>query len=332
MASRSSRFVADLSGATLTGVLDAYSAFVRKTHVNYTNSSVINAIRRFEADCLDSPLLPIDVSDIFWTEFREYLFTTPNYRGNTIKPSSFATYRSMICAALAYGSKHGARIDDTYRSCEIDNYKKTKIALSTSQIAHIFYYDIDANKERIKHIADEMGVHRFSFASLKRVRDHFVFSCQIGQRYSDSSAIAEDNLDASRTVLSVTQQKTGAKAVVNIPKYCIDKKIAYDILERYHYTAPAIGMDINNYNKLLHVLVRSIGGEFDKVVSTTNKVNGALMREDMPMWRYISSHTARRTLITHLLRRGVDLMHIQRVSGHKELKHLQRYVILDDDE
>lgn len=45
----------------------------------------------------------------------------------------------------------------------------------------------------------------------------------------------------------------------------------------------------------------------------------------------ISTHSTRRSFITKLHRNGVDLYTIKKITGHKDLKSLERYVDLDSD-
>lgn len=45
----------------------------------------------------------------------------------------------------------------------------------------------------------------------------------------------------------------------------------------------------------------------------------------------ISTHSTRRSFITALYLRGVDLVTLQKITGHKDLKSLQRYVEISPD-
>lgn len=47
--------------------------------------------------------------------------------------------------------------------------------------------------------------------------------------------------------------------------------------------------------------------------------------------RGISTHSTRRSFITHLHEQGVDIKVIQEITGHKDLKSLQRYVEVSPD-
>jgi integrase/recombinase XerD len=45
----------------------------------------------------------------------------------------------------------------------------------------------------------------------------------------------------------------------------------------------------------------------------------------------VSTHSGRRSLITHLARSGTDIRTIQEITGHRSLANLQRYIETDPD-
>jgi integrase len=44
-----------------------------------------------------------------------------------------------------------------------------------------------------------------------------------------------------------------------------------------------------------------------------------------PRYQFISSHTARRTIVTLMMDKGVPINHIQKITGHKDIQTLMRY-------
>ena len=127
----------------------------------------------------------------------------------------------------------------------------------------------------------------------------------------------------SRNTFTITQQKTGNVAVVNIDKFAIDAKTTYRILERYGYQAPYTGEN-NRYNSRLHILMRDIG--FTEPVREEERINGKLVTTTVPKWRMITSHTARRTAITIGVLRGHNVHSLRKCSGHNDLRIFDGYV------
>lgn len=335
VANRNNRFHLDLSNHTLVGVLEAYATFKRRSSPKFTNHSVILAIQQLQEALnlsMDDKLMPIDITDIFYEEFRMFLLSRKSPRGGYIKPSTIQNYFDHIRAALSWGALHRCLVSETFKCYKVESYDPVKVVLSPSQIAHIYYFDIDRNKDKIKKVLETYPIRGFSFSNLHKVQDQFCFEANTAQRYSDASRISEENFDDTHTILKVTQQKTGGKAKVNIPNYAIDKKIVYEILKKYNYQSPSFGMNISNFNRLLHILLQSIGGEFLDPILTENKINGQIVSERIPMWKLIASHTARRTFVSYHLKQGKNLIQIQRCTGHKDLRSIQAYCVLDDND
>lgn len=331
VANRNNRFHLDLSNHSLVGVLESYATFKQRSSPRFTNHSVINAVKQLQNE-IGEDLMPIDVTDIFYEEFKSFLLSRKSPRGGQIKPSTIQNYFDNIRAALSWGAMHRCPVSETFKSYHVEAYEPVKVVLTPSQIAHIYYFDIDRNKDKIKEVLKTYPLRGFSFSNLHKVQDQFCFEANTAQRYSDASRISEENFDDTHTILKVTQQKTGSKAKVNIPNYAIDKKIVYEILKKYNYQSPCFGMNISNFNRLLHILLQAIGGEFLEPILSENKINGNIVSERIPMWRLIASHTARRTFVSYHLKQGKNLIQIQRCTGHRDLRSIQAYCVLDDND
>ena len=313
----------DLSNASLLDVLDAYEKHKRKTRSSFTNSSLRTNIQKLE-EMYSCVIMPYHVCTEFYHYFKKYLL------GRNLRPSTITCYFDSLRAALKFGGEHNAPLSETYKCYNVEYYERTKIALSPSQLAHIYYFEIDKNHDKIKDVLKDFPVRGFSFANLKRVQDQFILESNTAQRYSDAHRINRSCFDDTGTVYRTIQQKTGSHARVNIIDHAIDKDITLEILKRYDYTSPAENIDINNFNRLLHVLCQAIGGEFMRDIKTENKIDGEIVTENCKMWQLITSHTARRTFITyHILKGDLTLPEIQKCSGHKDLRQISKYTVLD---
>ena len=319
------RFNLDLSNASLVEVLQAYQEKQRKKNKNYSILSAIVLIQNIERDEYKCKIIPEDVCAEFWIDFENYYVNTPAKNGTKRHSSSADTYSNQIIAALGWGQLYGVKLDPTFREKKFSKYSKKKITPSLDQISFMYHYDIDVkeNRNKIRKLAEEMNMKRFSFAALHRVRDHFVLSCSLGQRISDSKRLEPENIQDG--IYETTQQKTGNKAIVDLKKYAIDYSIVKEILERYDYKAPAYGMDSENFNKYLRLLCRSIGDSFNKIISWEYKECGTIKRESAPMWKLMTSHVARRTFITNQILRGITIPELTRASRHQDPRHIGTY-------
>lgn len=257
---------------------------------------------------------PIVVGVLFMEQFESYL----------IKQGLALNTIYNICACMRtiikWSAMYGAKLSD-----DIDSYKlrvqdaRPKVTLSLEEISRIYWFDINTLPFRPQ-----------KKRTLKKVRDHFVLSCFLGQRYSDTKRIEKSNfVGVQNDIFKIIQQKTGNKAVVQFDKiYDEYPYFVHKILEEYDYTAPYTG-HISNFNRYLHELLRYVG--MDDEVKYEYRVKGIIVQKEFKKHQLISSHCARRTFITNAVKRGVHTQQIKRASGHTTDKSFGKYVIWKDE-
>lgn len=258
-------------------------------------------------------LKPLVIGDVFWNTFHSYL------QEKGLAQSTINNICCKICSVLKWSAKYGARISPTLEDCYTNDAEaRPKIALTWDDVSRITYFDIN---EALKH------KHRRNYiTTLERVRDQFVISCFIGQRFSDANRLQPENFKDG--IFAITQQKTGNRAVVDFKKMTPYPKVIRNLLEKYNYTSP-YGGDISNYNKKIHELFKLAG--FDEDIVYEWKVNGVLHKKTFKKYQLISSHTARRTMITNNVERGLNVEEIRRASGHKSESAFGKYVLWNND-
>ena len=335
---RGRRFTLDLSEATVVSICEAYQTMKRKARPRFSMRGPICVLldmaeyARVQAETSvpqkkwGGPYMPEDIDDEFWVDFELYIINTPGRNGTLRHSSTAETYANSIIAALRWSTTYGATPHEKFAEKNFSKYEKAKIALTDDQISLIYHYDIDGkeNRKKIRALAEEIGQTRFSFTQLKKVKDHFVLSCSLGQRISDSKMMTKANF-TSTMVYEVTQQKTGNHARVDLRETAIDIDTVEAILTEYDYTAPAFGMNTCVYNRLLKLLCRAIGGPFDKIISWSNKVGDKVVWESCPLWKAISSHWPRRKFATKRAEEGENMLEIQRQTGHSDMRSLSKY-------
>lgn len=300
-------FTLNLKDCTLMEVIRAAIKSKSRLHPNYPSSlggliynlSILEKEYRVE-------LRPIQITDVFWGYFISFC------QNRGLKTSTVNTMCSQLRSILNWAVKYNATVSPTYGDFEVRRSRNQEIALTADEVSRIAYFDID------RFYADRRADFR---NTMHKVRDMFVLSVQLFQRHSDMVRIEKSCFD--RNVFRITQQKTGSLAVVDINRYSCDSKTAYRILERYNYEAPYKG-DIGNYNHYLHRLMKDIG--LDDLIRIEERYNGQLVVENVPKWKLIASHTARRTAITIAVIRGHNIHSVKRCSGHSDLRVLERYI------
>ena len=300
-------FTLDLQGSCLIDVILACARVKSKLHPNYYKSlaGLLYNLRTLEAE-YKVTLVPVQITDIFWG----YFITFCRQRG--LKVSSINTMCSQLKSILGWAAKYNATVSPTYSDVKLPLPRNQEIALSADEVSRIAYFDIDL------YYANRRKDFR---NTMHKVRDHFVLSCNLYQRYSDMVRVEPGCFE--RNIFKIVQQKTGQTAIVNIDRYSIDAPTTYRILEKYGYRAP-YNCGIGNYNHYLHKLMKDIG--FTDEVRYEEWQNGVIKVVTAPKYKLISSHTARRTAITIGVLRGINVHDLKKCSGHSNLQSLDHYI------
>ena len=308
--SKNNIFTLDLSNATLIEVIDELIKMKSKMSPNYAKSfSTLRLHIRGIEKQFSCSLMPHQITDVFWHNFIPYLLN----KGLAL--SSIKKVCSQLRTALDWGARHHAKIAPSFDMVKIPPYCRQQVALTPDEVSHIFHFDISTIKRRPQHLR-----------KLEVVRDMFVLSCNLGQRFSDMIRIDKTCFD--RNIFTILQQKTGTYARVDIERMSLDRNTTYKILEKYDYKSP-LTTDISCYDKYLKELLQHIG--FNELIKQETKINGHIDIKYVPKWKLIGSHTARRTFATNNILRGLKASEIRRATGHKSESSFEKYICYFDD-
>jgi integrase len=158
--------------------------------------------------------------------------------------------------------------------------------------------------------------------SLIRTRDFLIVHIHTLFRISDYKNVEDYNLDLNKKVIEIYQKKTGEP--VRVP---ITSKVE-SILKKYDNKLPKISEQ--KYRENLKELCRVVG--IDDLIEIVRYSGNQRIVEVKPKYELISSHTARRTGITLLIKKGVPMSMIMRISGHRSIETLMKYVRLTQEE
>lgn len=158
--------------------------------------------------------------------------------------------------------------------------------------------------------------------SLDRVRDLFCFAAYTGQRWSDIERFSKDDLKGD--VWSFTAYKTKKQTSIDLIGYAAP---ALDILKKYDYKLPEISLV--KFNKYIKDAA-GIAGINSKI--RVSRYRGAdEISIEKPKFKFISSHSARKTCISILLNEfNIPISHVMQISGHSDLKTLMVYINKDN--
>ena len=285
---------------------DAYNDFMtykiknkewsKATIKRYIN--IKNLLEQFESN-RKYKLTFNSITDKFYTEFTDYCMNEKGHINNT-----FSRNVGLLKTFLFWALENG----HTYKADFIKFKKKPRVI--TNQVA--------LKKEDLQRLLEQ----DLELKRLERVRDVFVFSCVTGMRFGELKLISENNV--RNETLLLKEEKGANKKTREIPL----NNMAMYLLRKYNYKLPLIAnQKHNDYIKE----VFKISGYTHNIEKTSTR-GKEVIREVMPFYERVSSHTARRTFITMMKRNGKSDKLIAEISGHNDMKTLNQYYQITDDE
>ncbi|NAS32432.1 tyrosine-type recombinase/integrase [Flavobacteriaceae bacterium R38] len=261
-------------------------------------NNIKNILKEFEKE-KKYKLTFNSITNKFYTEFTDFCMNDKRHINNT-----FSRNVGLLKTFMFWSLKNGY----TYKTDFINFKKKPRVV--TNQIA--------LKKEDLENLMQQ----EFKTDRLERIRDVFVFSCVTGLRFGELKLISRSNITDDSLLLK--EEKGAGKTTRVIPL----NEIALFLLRKYDYKLPLIAnQKHNDYIKE----VFKIAGYTDDVEKTTTK-GKEVIREIMPFYERVSSHTARRTFITMMKRKGKSDKLIAEITGHSDMKTLNQYYQVSDDE
>lgn len=149
-----------------------------------------------------------------------------------------------------------------------------------------------------------------------KFRDLFLFQIDTGVRVSDLFNLKPENFDKSQQTLTFKMLKTTTTVTV---AYNDRSK---EMLEKYNYQLPNENSQV--YNRKIKKICNM--AEINQDIILTSFKGKERVEKRIPKYEAASSHTARRTFITWLIHKNVPLSTVCRLSGHKSIKSLQKYI------
>lgn len=152
-----------------------------------------------------------------------------------------------------------------------------------------------------------------------KCRDLFLIGYYTGARFSDYSRLTKNNI--RNGMVEFYQQKTDEKVVIPASPRLIE------LLERNGGIAPQVVQVV--FNRDIKKVAKDAGiGGVVQLSKAKRKDDGS----ETYRWEMVSSHTARRSLITNLYKSGVSAKDCMSISGHKSLSSFERYLKISQEQ
>lgn len=151
----------------------------------------------------------------------------------------------------------------------------------------------------------------------KIYRDAFLIGCYTAMRFSDFSQLDKSNISSCGKYLQKHSQKTGTEVV--IPLHPFVKQTLMD--KKYQNKNTLYPQKLNTKIKKF---AKDVGITQEVEIKTNKK--GKTVYMNVPKYKKITTHTARRTGATLLYLADVPSMDIMKITGHKTEKSFLKYI------
>lgn len=220
-----------------------------------------------------------------------------------LQPNTIHKNFRFILLFLNYLKKEGILDNEHYKEFQYPRMVETNtIVLGKHEVVKLLKYAPKTNSE-------------------SKVKDLFLVLILSGLRFGDAVRISRSWVRGE--FLYINTQKTGEK--VSIP---LHPKLK-EVLEKYEYDLAPLRISNQKFNDYVKDLCKK--AEITDQIEIVKFEKGVKKYLIFPKCQLIASHTGRRTFITNAILAGIPLPVIQKITGHRKLSTLQRYVDIADD-
>jgi len=297
-------------------------------------------------------------------EEKEEVLTLIEYAKNLSKEkkehvtnSTYETYNQAIALLEEYQNKHKEVL--TFKSIDMVFYRKFKVLLTNKDYSlntigkHVKTLKTFLNEAFVNGLTNNVIFKSKNFKVDKEIttdiyltekeieilakedlsnlpkmqlaRDIFLIGCYTGQRVSDYNGITKENIEImdGHKFIKIRQKKTDT--IVHIP---ITAKIQ-EVMRRYDNDFPP-KMILNTLRKNIKEVCKKVG--FTELISTTCTKGGELIKNKIPKYQLVKTHTARRSFCTNYYIASKSIQDIMLYSGHKTEKNFYRYIRIEREQ
>lgn len=223
----------------------------------------------------------------------------------------------------------------------LDVFKEFLIWLSDKDIKtfniHKLFPKIEKTSKEVVYVTNDeikqliLIRHKIEGKYNKIAFDSFIFNCECGLRFQDLCNLSKNDFKKipQGYILTKELNKHSVKfsSISQIP---IVNPLLIEIVETYDFH-----FDIKrnqDYNRTLHNLFKKHEMFTEKVSVKRKYINGKILVKDVFKNDVITCHSCRRSMITNALMDGYNAAQVMQMSGHKNLKILEKYSNFANDE
>lgn len=235
--------------------------------------------------------------------------TKLEYAKNTV-----ATYMDPVMSFLTGGRRAGR-----HKGPQLES---RSFRVPREDVDHGVYLN---SEEQAKILALELE------GDAARLRDAFIFGCQVGMRHSDLCRLTPqhrtgDTIDiAARergNIVNINTKKTGAAVWVPLNE-----------LARELWDSHAGVFNMPGATEFLFI-IKDLGdaAHIDQQILFSRTEGGRRIERWVNKWELLGTHTMRRSFATNAFKAGVPAISIMKMTGHKSMANFMKYIRLSDEE
>jgi integrase len=238
-----------------------------------------------------------DINLSFYEEFTHFL------QDKNLAPNTIGKFINCIKSILNEATAKGINKNL--------NYKDSKFKIIKQEVDNIYLTEEEIKKIELVELPQNLNI----------VREMFLIGCYTGLRYSDFSRLTIDNVTKDGYI-NIVQQKTGKSVVIPLLSDYVGR-----LIENKTNYKPITNQALNRGIKD----VCRLAGINDKSINEKIK-GGKTISETVEKWELVSTHTARRSFATNMIKRGVPAQVVMAITGHHSEQSFRKYLKLNNIE
>lgn len=261
--------------------------------------SIFNVFQNFEIS-KNYKITWNSIDTAFYDLFKDYCLKTMNYKDNYF--ASILT-RFQVMMNWAFERKYHSNIE----------YKKFKAKIYENTIVYL-----------IEEEVSKLAKHDFKNEKENQIRDIFITGCLTGLAYVDLKGLKREHLTPDKNY--IIKQRVKTNNPLKIPLH----EIVQRIFEKYDGKVFLLPVKSNNHtNQYLKEICKK--AEINSLVETTKYISGKKIIVSQPKYELIGTHTARKTFITLMYEKGMDMQIIMAITGIRRMATLKHYFNISMD-
>lgn len=292
-----SQFISELeSGKRLTDNKKRYSKGTIKNYLGFQTQ-----FKEYQ-DTISKILRFKDITIDFYDDFVSF-FTCKNYSPNTIG-------RHIKNLKVIMRDAHDKGLHDNteferkrFKTIQVDS---PSIYLSQKELDLLYNLDLS---DRI---------------TWELARDVFLVGCYTALRYSDYSRISAQHIKHREegTFIEIITKKTGESVLIPV------RPELYTILKKYKFNLP------KTYEQKVNSRIKEVAAMagINESIEIEQIKGGMKVKRTIPKNELIKTHTARRTGATLMYLARIPLTDIMKITGHKTIRNLEKYIRVTKEE